>query len=453
VNVDSIIFRFDLPPGSQLVGPYFTRGPRRNVRFASGSTPLGGTDEVGRAGVPGEANRIDCVGVINGANLSFGYRTVVGTDYQIHTMLVNEVAEQPIVSDPSVAPGTPGNFRSNLPGDFGVGVDLSNLSSVYSSFRIFKAAVNQAIVPRIVSVSLPANPGDSIRITFSRPMRRSATATTGLAVGDTFGTPGSVIRFFRTDTDCQPYGPAAPTGIANPIPLRISSISSSGDTTTYFLVRDQKRVLDDAPIPFEGNTSYTLEILGSMAAVPAAGGRRLDELAGATFPFRRSARTAGQRLVSVTVSGVRVFPTPPSPLPIPDSGTIVLRFARPIRQDVEYRTRGVGQNFELVRISGVGSPSTTDLGPDNTTIFIDPVGVKGDCTITFNYRGLYRNATYALRLVGDGNSNAPTNFFNPPNAQAVPDSIRNVRWAAFPNDPGVGVSGNYNATILAATSM
>jgi hypothetical protein len=43
-------------------------------------TPNGGTDEVGRAGVPGEANRIDCVGVINGANLSFGYRTVVGTD-------------------------------------------------------------------------------------------------------------------------------------------------------------------------------------------------------------------------------------------------------------------------------------------------------------------------------------------------------------------------------------
>jgi hypothetical protein len=209
-------------------------------------------------------------------------------------------------------------------------------------------------------------------------------------------------------------------------------------------------VLDDAPIPFEGNTSYTLEILGSMAAVPAAGGRRLEELAGASFPFTRSARTAGQRLVSVTVSGVRVFPTPPSPLPIPDSGTIVLRFAQPIRQDVEYRTRGVGQNFELVRTSPASGqifspPTTVDLGPDNTTIFIDPVGVKGDCTITFNYRGLYRDATYALRLVGDVNSNAPTNFFNPPNAQAVPDSIRNVRWAAFPNDPGVGVSGNYNA--------
>jgi hypothetical protein len=201
VNVDSIIFRFDLPPGRQLVGPYFTRGPRRNVRFASGSTtPGGGTDEVGRAGVPGEANRIDCVGVINGANLSFGYRTVVGTDYQIHTMLVDPGVEQPVVSDPNVAPGTPGNFRSNLPGDFGVGVDLNNLSSVYSSFRIFKAAVNQAIVPRIVSVSLPANPSDSIRITFSRPMRRSTEATTGLAVGDTFATSGSVIRFFRTAT-------------------------------------------------------------------------------------------------------------------------------------------------------------------------------------------------------------------------------------------------------------
>jgi hypothetical protein len=448
VNVDSIIFRFDLPPGRQLVGPYFTRGPRRNVRFASSSTtPGGGTDEVGRAGVPGEANRIDCVGVINGANLSFGYRTVVGTDYQIHTMLVDPGVEQPVVSDPNVAPGTPGNFRSNLPGDFGVGV-LNNLSSVYSSFRIFRAAVNQAIVPRIVSVSLPANPSDSIRITFSRPMRRSTEVTTGLAVGDTFATSGSVIRFFRTDGTAQPYG--LPTGIANPIPLRISSISSSGDTTTYFLVRDQKRVLDDAPIPFEGNTSYTLEILGSMAAVPAAGGRRLEELAGASFPFTRSARTAGQRLVSVTVSGVRVFPTPPSPLPIPDSGTIVLRFAQPIRQDVEYRTRGVGQNFELVRTSPASGqifspPTTVDLGPDNTTIFIDPVGVKGDCTITFNYRGLYRDATYALRLVGDVNSNAPTNFFNPPNAQAVPDSIRNVRWAAFPNDPGVGVSGNYNA--------
>ncbi len=238
---------------------------------------------MGRAGVPGEANRIDCVGVINGANLSFGYRTVVGTTYQIHTMLVDTVAEQPVVSDPNVAPGTLGNFRSNLPGDFGVGVDLNNLSSVYSSFRIFRAAVNQAIVPRIVSVSLPANPGDSIRITFSRPMRRNTDATTGLAVGDTFATSGSVITFFRTagTTVPQPYG--LPTGSA--IPLRISSTSSSGDTTTYFLVRDEKRVLDDAPIPFEGNTSYTLEIDGSMAAVPAAGGRRLDELAGASFPF------------------------------------------------------------------------------------------------------------------------------------------------------------------------
>jgi hypothetical protein len=450
VNVDSIIFRFDLPPGRQLVGPYFTRGPRRNVRFARGSTtPGGGTDEVGRAGVPGEANRIDCVGVINGANLSFGYRTVVDTTYQIHTMLVDAVAEQPIVSDPSVAPGTLGNFRSNLPGDFGVGVDPGNLSSVYSSFRIFKAAVNQAIVPRIVSVSLPANPGDSIRITFSRPMRRSTTETTGLAVGDTFATSGSVIRFFRTATE-QPYGSASdfPTGLTNPIPVRISSISSSVDTTTYFLVRDEKRVLDDAPIPFEGNTSYTLQILGSMAAVPAAGGRRLEELAGATFPFTRSARTAGQRLVSATVSGVSVFPTAP-PLPIPDSGTIVLRFARPILQNVDYRTRGVGQNFELVRISAIGDPNNllgtptpTDLGPDNTTIFIDPVGVKGDCTITFGYRGLYRNTKYALRAVG---SPAPINFLNPPNAQAVPDSIRNVRWAAFPNDPGVGFSGNYNA--------
>jgi hypothetical protein len=440
VNVDSIIFRFDLPPGRQLVGPYFTRGPRRNVRFASGSTdPNGGTDEVGRAGVPGEANRIDCVGVINGANLSFGYRTVVDNTYQIHTMLVDAVAEQPIVSDPSVAPGTLGNFRSNLPGDFGVGVDPGNLSSVYSSFRIFKAAVNQAIVPRIVSVSLPANPGDSIRITFSRPMRRSTTETTGLAVGDTFGTPGSVIRFFRTGgTAPQPYG--LPTG--SPIPVRISSISSSVDTTTYFLVRDEKRVLDDAPIPFEGNTSYTLQIVGSMAAVPAAGGRRLEELAGATFPFTRSARTAGQRLVSATVSGVSVFPTAP-PLPIPDSGTIVLRFARPIRQDVEYRTRGVRQNFALVRISAVGNPSiptdppigrTDSLGPDPTTIFIDVTGTKTTDTITFGYRGLHRNTRYALRAVG---SPPPADFFSI-NVTQIPEAFYNVRWADFPNDPGVG---------------
>ncbi len=449
LNVDSIVFRFELPPGRQLVGPYFTRGPRRNVRFASGSTTPGeGTDEVGRAGVPGEANRIDCVGVINGANLSFGYRTVVGTTYQIHTMLVNAVAEQPIVSDPKVAIGTVGNFRSNLPGDFGVGVDPSNLDSPYSSFRIFTAAVNQAIVPRIVSVALPANPGDSIRITFSRPMRRSTSPTDPpLAVGDTFGTPGSVIRFFRAAT-AQPYGPPGsfPTGPTNPIPIRISSISSSGDTTTYFLVRDQKRVLDGADIPFEGNTAYTLQILGSMAAVPAAGGRRLDELANATFPFTRTARTAGQRLESVTVSGVRVFPTPAQPLPIPDSGTIVLRFARPIPQNIDYRTRGVGQNFELVRTSAVGNPnasdfSESDLGPDSTTIFIDPVGVKGDCTITFNYRGLHRNTKYAIRAVG---SPLPINFFDPQNAQDVPDSIRNVRWAAFPNDPGVGIGGNYN---------
>jgi hypothetical protein len=159
-----------------------------------------------------------------------------------------------------------------------------------------------------------------------------------------------------------------PTG--SPIPVRISSISSSGDTTTYFLVRDQKRVLDDAPIPFEGNTSYTLEILGSMAAVPAAGGRRLEELAGASFPFTRSARTAGQRLVSATVSGVSVFPTPASPLPIPDSGTIVLRFAQPIRQDVEYRTRGVGQNFELVRTSPASGQITFLHQQQSTSVLI-----------------------------------------------------------------------------------
>jgi hypothetical protein len=98
----------------------------------------------------------------------------------------------------------------------------------------------------------------------------------------------------------------------------------------------------------------------------------------------------------------------------------------------------------------LGSPPTTvDLGPDNTTIFIDPVGVKGDCTITFRYRGLYRNTKYALRAVG---SPAPINFFNPPNAQAVPDSIRNVRWAAFPNDPGVGLA-EITMPILATASM
>ncbi len=176
--------------------------------------PGGGDDEIGRVGIRGEPNRIDCVGVITGNSLSFGYRDLVGpapneavgTTYQIHTMLVNAVADQPVVRDRSVAPGTLGNFRSNLPGDFGVGVDLSNLSSVYSSFRAFTAAVRDINIPRIVSVSVPANPDDSVRITFTRPMN--------LRVGQTL--LGGNIRMFRTagTTVPQPYG--LPTGPANP---------------------------------------------------------------------------------------------------------------------------------------------------------------------------------------------------------------------------------------------
>jgi hypothetical protein len=423
VNVDSIIFRFDLPPGSQLVGPYFTRGPRRNVRFASGSTaPFGGTDEVGRAGVPGEANRIDCVGVINGANLSFGYRTVVGTDYQIHTMFVDPVAEQPVVRDPNVAPGTLGNFRSDLPGDFGVGVDEFNPLSVsaYNSFRIFRAAVNPAIVPRIVSAAVPANPGDSVRITFTRPMN--------LRVGQTF--TGGNISMFRSGTAPQPYG--LPTGPANPIPLRISSISSSGDITTYFLVRDERRDVDGAAIPFEGNTAYTLEISANLTS---SDGVQLRE--GATI----SGRTAGQQFAGATVGGVATAGANTRvPTRVPTSGNIELRFTRPIRQDVEYRTRGVRQNFELVRISAVDNPnvpdfSPTDLGPNPTTVFIDAVGTTTENTITFGYRGLYRNTKYALRAI----SPPPADFFRTDVTLAqIPEAFYNVRWADFPNDPGVG---------------
>jgi hypothetical protein len=47
----------------------------------------GGSDEVGRAGVPGEANRIDCVGVITGNSLSFGYRSLVGPAQMLLSVL------------------------------------------------------------------------------------------------------------------------------------------------------------------------------------------------------------------------------------------------------------------------------------------------------------------------------------------------------------------------------
>ena len=427
----TITFTFDRPP----VGQYFTRGPLRNVRFASGSSaPNGGADEIGRVGIRGEPNLIDCVGVITGNSLSFGYRNLVGPApneavgiiYQIHASVVNPQDDQPILTN--MVDGrmvqTLGNFRSAIPGDFGVVAVLPNRASEFSSFRAFTAAVRDINIPRIVSAAVPANPDDSVRITFTRPMN--------LRVGQTLF--GGNIRMFRTagTTVPQPYG--LPTGPANPIPLRISSISSSGDTTTYFLVRNERRDVDGAAIPFEGNTAYTLVI---SADLTSSDGVRLggDRATPPVFTF--SGRTAGQQFAGATVGGVAIAGKNTR---VPTSGNIELRFTRPI-QDVDYRTRGLKQNFELVRISEVGEPSravnpTTDnLGPNPTTVFIDAVGTKTANTITFGYRGLHRNTRYALRAI----SPKPRDFFRTDVTLAqIPEAFYNVRWADFPNDPGVG---------------
>lgn len=428
----TITFTFDRPP----VGQYFTRGPLRNVRFASGSSdPGAGINEIDRVGIQGETNRIDCVGVITGNSLSFGYRRLVGpgpndavgTIYQIHASLVDlGPADQPIVSDPNVAPGTLGNFRSAIPGDFGVVAVLPNRASEFSSFRAFTAAVRNINIPRIVSAAVPANPGDSVRITFTRPMN--------LSVGQTLFSGN--ISMFRTagTTAPQPYG--LPTGSA--IPLRISSTSSSGDTTTYFLVRNERRDVDGAAIPFEGNTAYTLEISADLTS--SDGVRLRGDLATPTV-FTFSGRTAGQRFAGATVGGVAIAGANTR---VPTSGNIELRFLRPIRQDVDYKTRGLGQNFELVRISAVGNPNiptspvsgrTDSLGPNPTTIFIDATGTKTTDAITFGYRGLHRNTRYALRAI----SPPAADFFSTTVTLAqIPEAFYNVRWADFPNDPGVG---------------
>jgi hypothetical protein len=435
----TITFTFDRPP----VGQYFTRGPLRNVRFASGSdNPRDARDELGRVGIRGEINRIDCVGVITGNSLSFGYRNLVGpapndavgTTYLIHASEVDlGPADQPISKD-AVAPGTLGNFRSAIPGDFGVVAVLrNNRASEFSSLRAFTAAVRDINIPRIVSAAVPANPDDSVRITFTRPMR--------LSVGQRFTEPDDNIRMFRSRT-AQPYGPprAFPTGPTNPIRLRISSISSSGDTTTYFLVRDERRDVDGAAIPFEGNTAYTLEI---SADLTSADGVRLRGERDRPPVFTFSGRTAGQQFAGATVGGVAIAGENTR---VPTSGNIELRFTRPILQNVDYRTRGLKQNFELVRISRVDDPgasdfSPTDLGPNPTTVFIDATGTKTANTITFGYRGLYRNTRYALRAI----SPPPADFFRTDVTLAqIPDSAYNVRWADFPNDPGVGFRPEYN---------
>jgi hypothetical protein len=430
----TITFTFDRPP----VGQYFTRGPLRNVRFASGSSePLSplASDELGRVGIQGETNRIDCVGVITGNSLSFGYRNLVGpapnvavgTIYQIHASLVNlGPADQPISND-AVAPGTLGNFRSAIPGDFGVvAVLLNNRASEFSSFRAFTAAVRNINIPRIVSAAVPANPGDSVRITFTRPM--------DLSVGQRFTALSDNIRMFRSGTAPQPYGLPTVTAIR----LRISSTSSSGDTTTYFLVRDERRDVDGAAIPFEGNTAYTLEI---SADLTSSDGVRLGGDIATPTVFTFSGRTAGQRFAGATVGGVAIAGANTR---VPVSGNIELRFSRPIRQDVDYKTRGLGQNFELVRISAVGNPNiptnpvlgrTDSLGPNPTTIFIDATGTKTTDAITFGYRGLHRRTRYALRAI----SPQPSDFFSTTvNLSDIPEAFYNVRWADFPNDPGVG---------------
>ncbi len=448
----NITFTFDRAP----VGQYFTRGALRNVRFASGSTiPGTGTAELGRVGIAGETNRIDCVGVITGNNLTFGYRSLVGatpnsqvgTIYQIHASLVTVgPADQPIVNEPQVAPGTLGNFRSATPGDFGVVAVLSNRASEFSSFRVFAPTVNPINIPRIVSVQMPRNPRDSVRVAFSIPMRR-----TGGVVNTTNG-----FRLFRSDVAYnavgvpgttqinQPYGSTTdfPVGPSNTIPITITS--SSGDTV-FFLNRNQRRDVNGDSISFEGNTSYTFQIDDDLES---AGGVRLrgdgDTLSGGWFTFQ--GRTAGQTFAGATVGSVNIVGENTR---VPISGNIELRFSRPIRQDVDYKTRGLGQNFELVRISAVGNPgvavapTTADLGPNPTTVFIDATGAKTTDAITFGYRGLHRRTRYALRAI----SPAPGDFFSTTvNLADIPEAFYNVRWADFPNDPGVGFTTTATGT-------
>ncbi len=116
-------------------------------------------------------------------------------------------------------------------------------------------------------------------------------------------------------------------------------------------MRNERRDVDGAAIPFEGNTDYTLEI---SADLTSSDGVRLRGDADAPTVFTFSGRTAGQRFAGATVGGVTIVGANTR---VPTSGNIELRFTRPIRQDVDYRTRGLKQNFELVRISAVGNPN------------------------------------------------------------------------------------------------
>jgi hypothetical protein len=87
-------------------------------------------------------------------------------------------------------------------------------------------------------------------------------------------------------------------------------------------VRDERRDVDGAAIPFEGNTAYTLEISADLTSSDDVrlGG---DLATPAVFTF--SGRTAGQRFASATVGGVAIAGANTR---VPTSGNIELRFTQ-----------------------------------------------------------------------------------------------------------------------------
>jgi hypothetical protein len=429
----TIVLTFDRPP----VGTYITRGPRRNVRFASGSANPGeGADERGRTGNNGEVNRIDSVGTIAGNTLTFGYRNLVrGTTYQLHASLVTAVNDAPVSNDAS-AENTAGNFRSAIAGDYGVSALGSSSTGVRAEFRSFRAFIPNTPVFNPLALAVRASNlnrrsdfrtvGDSIVIIFNKPVR-DVTATLTRTRTPYAELPGEFT-----------YAPSDITTTAVPAGT-VLGIAGIQENQAYvvrlnrpYITGSDYRVTFNAIAADNASETYTNPStdLSAREFTTISGLRLLSTSLDAPTGLSRLSGVAARGTVTINTA----VPTGASVRPV------VLRGRA---RNLELRTGEILDGGDL--ISGTFPVLVSDTG----SAFVDSIAsITTGGVITFNYGGLNvgsaRDPFTGLPLGGVVHHIAPRGVTLGGIGNEVPllasGDTANIR-STIPGDFGIGRSG------------
>lgn len=491
-------------PTGASIRPVILRGPNRNLELRTGHTLDGDTLASGNIPTqpPGPALPTvdrDTASVTGGNTITFGYAglTAGGTPNPVsgatgspaHIAPVNVTPADPAGDEtPLLASlGGPtttynrvrGNIASTVPGDFGIGRTntFNDPNGEYNLVRLFETAIGTQVTPiQILSRPTTNVPTDTvIRIRFSRAIT--------LAAGDTLrndGHTGGRVRFFRAGPGV-PSGPATVTlGTAPTVPnpyARTATNVSGGDSVTaqalgfsasleeggtVLALRRLRRLSDNQILPLETGTTYAVEL--QIAGVATGTGGGVTTLTNVIRLFFSTVPATSVAAASPT----EAIPGGTAQPGAPTTGQISITFSRPLAQDVQFFTRGVGANIALLDVGASSAPipapptgaqvdsireqATLGLPPgfglppgsiDNQRVFteIDCVGVisADRRTVTFEYKNLPANRRFrviSFRPNTLPGTQAPRVFTTV--GGIAPDGVPGVIRSAIPGDLGVG---------------